>query len=160
MEYPRAGRSGRADRAMTLPETTTPEELARHMGWAPKRVRRLAKRLGACRILGNRMALMPEDVQTILEATKPCPSKSIGVREALSGITEGRLPEIDSVALLAHLTKKPRRELRPRLKTSSGNVGEMKRLGIKIVVESGKRLWTFIRRKRIPQETDRYLSLN
>ena len=112
---------------MTLPETTTPEELARHMGWAPKRVRRLAKRLGACRVLGNRMALMPEDVQAILEATKPCPSKSIDVREALSGNTVERLPDIDSAALLAHLTKKPRRELRPRLKTSSGNVVSMEK---------------------------------
>src|SRR6266403_1881216 len=112
---------------MTLPETTTPEELARHMGWAPKRVRRLAKRLGACRILGNRMALMSEDVQTILEATKPCPLKSIGVKEALSGNIGERLPEIDSAALLAHLTKKPRRELRPRSKTSSGNVVSMEK---------------------------------
>jgi hypothetical protein len=112
---------------MNLPETTTPEALARHMGWAPKRVRRLAKRLGACRILGNRMALMPEDVQAILEATKPCPSKSTDVREALSGNIGERLPDIDSVDLLAHLTKKPRKELRPRLKTSSGNVVSMEK---------------------------------
>src|SRR6266566_4329705 len=91
-------------------QAVSPEVFAKQMGWAPKRLRRLAKRLGACRVLGNRMALMPEDVQTILEATKPCPSKSIGVKEALSGNIGERLPEIDSVALLAHLTKKPQRE--------------------------------------------------
>src|ERR1700693_4095199 len=112
---------------MTLPETTTPEALAKHMGWAPKRVRRLAKRLGACRILGNRMALMPEDVQSILEATKPCPSKSIDARAALSGNIGERLPDIDSAALLAHLTRKPRRELHPRSKISSGNVVSMEK---------------------------------
>jgi integrase len=88
-------------KSMALPETTTPEHLARHLGWSPKRVRRLAKELGACRILGNRMALLPDDVQRILEHTQPCPSKSIGVREALTGTTEGRLPDIDAAGLLA-----------------------------------------------------------
>jgi len=107
---------------MTLPEYTTPEALAEHLGWAEKRVRSIARRLGACRILGNRMVMLPADVTAIMEATKPCPSKSIAVREALSGITEGRLPDIGSAELLAHLTKKPQRELRPRSKTSSGNV--------------------------------------
>jgi len=103
-------------------EFTTPAELAKQFGWAEKRVRHLAKRLGACRILGNRMVFLPEDVRAIMEATKPCPSKSIAVREALSGNTEGRLPEIDSVGLLAHLTRKPHKELHPRLKTNSGSV--------------------------------------
>jgi hypothetical protein len=112
---------------MTLPEATTPEALARHLGWSEKRLRSLARRIGACRELGNRMVLLPEDVRTILEATKPCPSKSIAVREALSGNTGEHLPEIDSVDLLAHLTRKPRKELRPRLKTSSGSVVSMEK---------------------------------
>ena len=60
---------------MTLPEATTPEVLARRMGWSERRVRDFARRLGACRILGNRMILLPEDVEAILEATK-CPSPS------------------------------------------------------------------------------------
>jgi len=110
---------------MTLPETTTPEALADHMGWSGRRVRELARKLGACRILGNRMILLGEDVAAIMEAAKPCPSKSIAVREALSGSIGERLPEIDSVDLLAQLTRKPRRELRPRSKTSSGNVVSM-----------------------------------
>ena len=111
---------------MTLPTPTTPYTLAQIMGWSEKRVRSLARRLGACRILGNRMVFLPDDVNAIMEATKPCPSKSIDAREAMSGITEGRsLPDIDSVGLLAHLTRKPHKELRPRLKTSSGNVVSM-----------------------------------
>src|SRR4051812_48906565 len=112
---------------MTLPEITTPEQLASHLGWAEKRVRSMARRLGACRIMGNRMVFLPEDVNAIMEATRPCPSKSIDVKEALSGITGARLPEIESVDLLAHLTRKPRKELRPRLKTSSGSVVSMEK---------------------------------
>ncbi len=112
---------------MTLPEYTTPEALADHLGWAVKRVRQMARRLGACRVLGSRMVFLPDDVNAIMEATKPCPSKSIDVRQALSGSIGERLPEIDSVDLLAHLTRKPRKELRPRLKTSSGVVVSMEK---------------------------------
>jgi hypothetical protein len=112
---------------MTLPETTTPEALAKHLGWSEKRLRSLARRIGACRELGNRMLFLPDDVAAIMEATKPCPSKSIAVREALSGNTGAHLPEIDSVDLLAHLTRKPRRELRPRSKTNSGVVVSMEK---------------------------------
>ena len=107
---------------MTLPETTTPADLAKHLGWSEKRLRSLARRLGACRELGNRMLFLPDDVAAIMEATKPCPSKSIGVREALSGAIGERLPDIDSVDLLAQLTRKPRKELRPRSKIVSGSV--------------------------------------
>jgi hypothetical protein len=112
---------------MTLPEIITPADLASRMGWSERHVRELARRLGACRVLGNRMVLLPQDVQTILEATQPCPSKSISVREALSGSTVERLPDIESVDLLAQLTRKPRKELRPRLKTSSGSVVSMEK---------------------------------
>jgi len=107
---------------VTLPEATTPRDLAKHLGWSEKRLRSLARRLGACRELGNRMLFLPDDVAAIMEATKPCPSRSIGVREALSGAIGERLPDIDSVDLLAQLTRKPRKELRPRSKTSSGAV--------------------------------------
>jgi hypothetical protein len=107
---------------MTLPETTTPEALANHMGWSGRAVRDIAKKIGACRILGGKMVLLGEDVAAIMEAAKPCPSRSISVQEAISGSIGARLPDVDSVDLLAHLTKKPHRELRPRLKTSSGDV--------------------------------------
>ena len=111
---------------MTLPEFTTPEDLARHMGISQRRVRSLARQLGACRIFGNAMRLTKADVDAILKAVKPCPSRSIDVREAMSGTIEGRLPDIDSAALLAHLTKKTPKELRPRSRTPSGNVVTLK----------------------------------
>jgi hypothetical protein len=105
-----------------IPKHVTPGELAAELGWSERRVRDKARELGACRILGNRMVLLPDDVNSILEATKPCPSKSISVREAMSGTTEVRLPDVDSEALLAHLARKPPKSLRPRSPTSSSNV--------------------------------------
>lgn len=54
-----------------LPKTTTPEALAEHMGWSPRRVRKVARDLGACRVMGNRMVLLPVDVVAILRAAKP-----------------------------------------------------------------------------------------
>ena len=112
---------------MTLPDVTTPKQLADRLKWSERHVRDLARRLGIGRALGNRLRFLPEDVDAILEATNLCPSKSISVREALSGNIGERLPEIDSVDLLAHLTRKQPRELRPRLKTSSGSVVSMEK---------------------------------
>jgi hypothetical protein len=107
---------------MTLPHAISPEEFAKEMGWGVKRLRRLAKKLGACRILGNRMAFLPEDVQTILEFTK-CPSSSIAAKTvATSGTTAGRLPEIGYADLLKQMTAKPRRALRTKSKTDTTNV--------------------------------------
>lgn len=63
---------------------TTPEEFAKLRGFSPRRVRQLARELGACRILGNKMSLEDEDVRTLLEALKPCPLPSSGA--ARSGI--------------------------------------------------------------------------
>ena len=54
---------------MTLPETTTPAALARHLGWSERRVRREARRLCACCVLGNRMVLLPEHVEAIKNNT-------------------------------------------------------------------------------------------
>ncbi|MFQ6186374.1 helix-turn-helix domain-containing protein [Sinorhizobium meliloti] len=56
-----------------LPAGRTPEEVAHHFGISPRRVRQMARELGACRIFGNRMFLLPADVEAILEASKPKP---------------------------------------------------------------------------------------
>lgn len=47
---------------LALPDTISPEDLAQHMGWSLRRVKALARGLGACRILGNRMTLTQSDV--------------------------------------------------------------------------------------------------
>lgn len=62
-----------------VPAFTTPEDLARSAGWSPRKVREIARGLGACRIIGNRMVLTPEDIAAILEASRPCPSLGRGV---------------------------------------------------------------------------------
>ncbi len=54
-------------------ESFTPEEIAAKFGWSPRHVRKLARQIGACRLLGNRMVLLAEDVQALLDATKPEP---------------------------------------------------------------------------------------
>ena len=48
---------------MDFPEVISPADLAKRMGWSERRVRGLAREIGACRILGNRMALTKEDVE-------------------------------------------------------------------------------------------------
>src|SRR5687768_16399144 len=107
---------------MTLPETTTPEALAQHMGWSERRVRNLARTLGACRLLGNRMTLTKTDVDTILEATK-CPSSSTSA--ARHGTSGARSMAGDYEDLVRQRTKPQRRERPPKLNPSSGNVVSM-----------------------------------
>ena len=60
---------------MEFPEVISPAELAKRLGWSERRIRVLARELGACRILGNRMALTKEDVDAILEATRQAPMR-------------------------------------------------------------------------------------
>lgn len=83
---------------MNLPEYTTPDELAIHLGWSARKLKATARALGACRVLGNRMVLTRSDVEIILEATKPCPSSSSSAGK--SGTTPARLPGGDYEALL------------------------------------------------------------
>lgn len=56
---------------IAFPETTTPEELAEKIGWSARRVRETARRLAACRIMGNRMVLLQRDVDLIMLSFKP-----------------------------------------------------------------------------------------
>jgi len=57
-----------------IPSFTTPDEFAAHFGWSPRKVRSMARKLGACRIVGNKMIMLKEDVEQLLEATKPKPT--------------------------------------------------------------------------------------
>lgn len=56
-----------------LPHFFTPEEVAHHFGWSPRKVREFARQIGACRILGNKMVLTQEDLDALIEALKPAP---------------------------------------------------------------------------------------
>src|SRR5690349_10828389 len=97
--------------ALALPEFTTPAALAKHLGCSERLVRDKARALNACRILGKRMVLTRTDIEVILEATRPCPSKSIGAGK--SGTTAARLPDGDYEALRALRSRKPQHASRP-----------------------------------------------
>lgn len=104
---------------------TTPAALATEWGVSERRIRSMARRLGACRVFGKTMVLLPEDVAVILEAARPCPSSSI--EEVKSGTTEAPLPDVDYEEARARLTRQQRNASRPRKKTGSGKVISMDR---------------------------------
>lgn len=68
---PASRRHETGSRAIRLGEYITPEALASDTGWSVRRVRKVARDLGACRVMGNRMVLLPCDVVLILKAAKP-----------------------------------------------------------------------------------------
>ena len=86
---------------VNLPDLITPEELAAHAGWSPRRIRQIARDLGQCRVVGNKMLLSQQDVDAIMEATRPCPSNSTS--EAKSGTTGAALPVGGYVDLHRHV---------------------------------------------------------
>ena len=49
----------------------TPAEFAASLGCSERLVRERARAIGACRIFGKKMYLMPEDVAALWEASKP-----------------------------------------------------------------------------------------
>ena len=48
--------------AAGLPAIYSPEDVAKHFGWSPRKVREVARKIGACRVLGNRMLLTVNDI--------------------------------------------------------------------------------------------------
>src|SRR5687768_2888980 len=107
---------------MALPEIYTPDEVAKRLQWPERRVRKKAKELGACLIMGNRMRLTEADVITIMESQR-CPSPSISaVRFGTSG---ARLPVGDFEEVVRRRTKRLPRGRLPRSKSGNGNVISM-----------------------------------
>jgi hypothetical protein len=110
--------------ATALPAGITSKQFSKQYGWSDRRVRALAKKLGACCILGNRMTLLPDHVEAILEYTK-CPSSSTVV--AGSSTTAARLPGGTYADLVKQRTKTSRRERPPKSSPIGGNVISMDR---------------------------------
>src|SRR5437879_4295710 len=111
--------------AMTLPAVYRPEEVAQHLGWSERRVRSEAKRLGACLLLGNRMALTQADVLTLMEAQR-CPSSSTGAKIATSGISKALLGQMAKGSVCAAPAGRPTKALRrDRLPRSSNDTGKV-----------------------------------
>lgn len=106
-----------------LPDYTTPEALAEHLGVPSRTLKELARSLRACSIIGKRMFLTESDVRLIMEKTRPCPSNSTGA--AKSGTTAEPLPDGGYEALLRHRTRQERSASRPKKKPARGNVVSM-----------------------------------
>lgn len=62
--------------APVVPPHITPAELANRLGVSERRIRAMARQLGACHLFGNKMLLMQEDVDAIIEASKPPPRQT------------------------------------------------------------------------------------
>ena len=108
-----------------LPAHITPEELAQHLGVSERTLREQARAIGACRIIGKKMILLESDVDAIMEATRPCLSKSTSA--AKSGNTGAQPPEGDYAALRAQRTKRSPKGSRQKPNGGSGVVISMER---------------------------------
>jgi hypothetical protein len=105
-------------------EHVKPRELAKDLQWSEKRLRRLAKRLGACCVLGNRMILRPHHVEIIMKAVEPCPSNCTDEKQ--SGTTAEPLMDVSYEDRLRQRNEKKQRKLHPRSKPETGNVVPLK----------------------------------
>lgn len=108
-----------------LPAYTTPAALAAHLGVSERTVRERARAIGACRIIGRTMLLFPDDVARLMEAFRPCLSRSTSA--AQSGTTTSRLSVGEYEALQALRTKPARSGSRRKPKPASGSVISMDR---------------------------------
>lgn len=80
-------------------------------------LRERARKLGACRILGKTMFLMPDDIDTIVDAAKPEPKtcqNSTSEKAATTGTTTSRSTAYDTEDLLRRLTGGSRKTSQPR----------------------------------------------
>ena len=108
---------------MKLPEHTTPDELAEHLGVSKRTLREKARELGTYRVLGKNMILLDEDVSALLEALKPCHSNSASADQ--SGTCPAPLPVAASDRVLARLTDKSRKGSGQTSKARRGEVVSM-----------------------------------
>ena len=111
--------------AALLPVYVTPADLAGHLGISERTLRETARAIGVGRTFGKKLIFLEGDVQTILEAAKPCHSKSSS--GAKSGTTEAPLTGDDFVALQKRLTAKSPSASKRKSKAARGNVISMGR---------------------------------
>ena len=109
----------------------TPAQFAADRGFSERAVRKKARQLGACRILGRTMSLEDEDVRAILEALRPCPSPSIDAPAERPGTTAAPLAALvrgrGYEEALALLTKPSPNRSPVQLKRGTGKVVSMVR---------------------------------
>ena len=98
-----------AENGLKVSEALTPHAVvailqSKGIAVSERTLREKARRLGACRIIGKAMFLMPEDIDAIIAAAKPKAKISTDTAPGVSQWTEA-----DTDKLLERLTaKKPR----------------------------------------------------
>lgn len=102
-----------------IPDTTTPEDLAKSLGASPRRVKDDVRALGCYCKIGRKVIMREHHVETFMEAME-CHSGSTSA--ARSGTTKGQLPEGDYAALQDQRTKKSRPVSRRKSKQRRGEV--------------------------------------
>ena len=111
--------------AAAIPAIFRPEELALHLGVSERTLRAVARAHGACSIIGKTMIMTETDVIRLMEATKPCHTKSTSA--AKSGTTGAPQPAGDFEALQALRTNQQPKGSQRKRKTGNGNVTWMDR---------------------------------
>ena len=110
---------------MQLPTVHKPENLALHLGVPVRTLRAVARKKGACRIIGKTMFFTDPDVILLLEVIRPCSSHSINA--AKSGTTGAPLTKAGYQAARERLTKKSPNASPRSAKPKSGVVISMDR---------------------------------
>jgi hypothetical protein len=72
-----AGNYPSDDQPTTLPKFYTPEEIGKHFGWSPRRIRSIVREHGLCSIVGNRLIMTDAHLEALLEITKPRTQESV-----------------------------------------------------------------------------------
>ena len=108
-----------SNRAVIIPETTTPDDLAAKLGASPRRVKDEVRALGCYCKVGRKVIMREHHVEAFMEAME-CHSGSTGA--AKSGTTKARFPEGDYEALQAQRTKRSQSGSRRKLKPKNGEV--------------------------------------
>ena len=108
---------------MSLRPTFTAREVAEQLRCSERALRSLARRLGACHVLGKAMWFTEADILAIQEATRPCPSPSSSA--ATSGTTAAPLPTGGYEDLRRLRTKSSRSASRPTSRPGTGKVVSM-----------------------------------
>ena len=103
-----------------LPRYTTPADVAHHLKVSERTVRSKAREIGAYHLLGKRMILTDDDMSSLMEAMRPCPSRYTSVTAAKSGTTGAPLRAGAYEALHKRPTEKPQCASRRKSKPAPG----------------------------------------
>ena len=104
-----------------ISEIVKPDDLAAALGCSPRRIREMARHIGACRLFGKTMVLLPDDVAAILEAARPRPLASTAWPTTRT--TAAPLPEGDFAELLKLRERQERRATKSKRRAVSKSGG-------------------------------------